>query len=290
VVAMKNIIIMDNRPYIRYRVKELIEKGEIVIHEASNSTHLFNKLRELNNDVDLLIIEINLKEEDGIEIIKNLRKKKIEIPFMVLTSLNTRDAFIKSVKAGAVDYFLKPFNGDDFVRRVIKHISNGQNLSIEDVKETYKEKKGVSSLNDYLAEKIGSALGNEGNISFIMFIVFKSEKDLTIDLHNDHEIYTNYAYDRIKSLTNEVDRFERYGSNAFIGIYPSYSQDRIIEINEEIIQRFDKLRAEDVILSDYYFGSVSATLPQDGKTYKEILEKLEERINKKIKTHQKKSS
>jgi DNA-binding response OmpR family regulator len=278
---MTNIIIMDNRPYIRYRVKEVIEKDDIAIHEVANSTQLHNKLKELDYKVSLIILEINLKDEDGIEIIKKLRKRNIDIPFMVLTLVNTREAFIKSVKAGAVDYFLKPFDARDFSRRVISHAMTKEITVIEVNNEANIQNKEVK-LDEYIVNKISKAKEINQKISFIMFIVFKSENDLTIDLNKDNELFTNFAYGKIKSFMSEADRFEKYAANAFISVYPSLDEDGIIEKNNKILTAFNENRRKDSSLSGFYFDSVCATFPEDGSTYEEIIEKLTDRINSKI--------
>jgi DNA-binding response OmpR family regulator len=276
---MTNVIIMDNRPYIRYRVKELLEKDNMYIHEVANSSQLYIKLNELNNDVALIILEINLKDEDGIEIIKKLRKKNVNVPFMVLTVVNTRDAFIKSVKAGAVDYFLKPFDDKDFVKRVIKHAMT-KDITVVELPE--QEEQVDIKLNDYAVNMISSAKDKNESISFIMFIVFKSENDLTIDLNRDHELFSKYAYDKLKALMTEADRFDKYGSNVFIGVYPSVSEDGIAEKNEKLSKAFGDLKKVEKSFANFYFDSVYATFPEDGDTYEEIMEKLTGRINNKI--------
>lgn len=284
---MANVIIMDNRPYIRYRVKELLEKDNMFVHEVANSSQLYIKLNELNNEVALIILEINLKDEDGIEIIKKLRKKNVNIPFMVLTLVNTREAFIKSVKAGAVDYFLKPFDDKDFTRRVIRH---AMTKDITVVELPPQEEQVEVKLNEYAINKITYAKYKNESISFIMFIVFKSENDLTIDLNRDHELFSKYAYDKLKTLMTEADRFDKYGSNVFIGVYPSVSEDRIAEKNEKLSKAFADLKKVEKSFAHFYFDSVYATFPEDGNSYEEIKEKLTARINNKILVLQRKNN
>jgi CheY-like chemotaxis protein len=277
-VMMTNIIIMDNRPYIRYRVKELLQKDTMAIHEVANSTQLFSKFKELNNDVALIILEIHLKDEDGIEIIKKLRKRNIAVPFMVLTSVNTREAFIKSVKAGAVDYFLKPFNAKDFSKRVISHAMT-KDITVIEIEN---EENSILNISDYTEGKIKIAKLTKASVSFIMFIVFKSENDLTIDLSRDNEVFTDFAYDKMKGIMSEANRFEKHGSNIFIGIYPSLSEKDVAVENEKLLKSFDELKRKESSFSKYYFDSVCATFPQDGGTYEEIVERLTTRINNKI--------
>ena len=110
VVTMENIIILDDMSYVRYRVKEVLEEKDIKVYEASTSFEFFNKLSEKKDNIDLIILEIGLIREDGIEVIEKIRQKNIDIPVMILTKMNTRESFAKAVKNGASDYvFLSYF-------------------------------------------------------------------------------------------------------------------------------------------------------------------------------------
>jgi DNA-binding response OmpR family regulator len=272
---MTNIIIMDSRPYIRYRVKDLIEKTDTLVHEAANSAQLFNKLRELNNEVDLLILDINLRDEDGIEVVKRMKKRQIEIPFMVLTSINTKDAFIRSVKAGAIDYFLKPFDDQLFAKRVLRH-SKGEHIISED-NSTAEE----IDFTNYLDNEIDKAIEGNQKISAIMFILFKTNEDVSIDINHEDKMFSDAIFNQIKALTLGVDRFDKHGSNTFIGIYPNCDETSIKDINDSIIKRFEETQKEEAS-SEFYFDSVYATYPNDGDTRDKLMSNLEWKINEKI--------
>ena len=63
-------------------------------------------------------MEVGLNKEDGFEVIKKIKSKDNNIPIMIVTSLNTRNAFIKGIKAGAVEYILKPFDNKFLLERI----------------------------------------------------------------------------------------------------------------------------------------------------------------------------
>ncbi len=283
---MKNIIILDNRPYIRYRVKDLIEKNGMVVHEVSNSSQLYNKLSELKNKVDLLILEINLKDEDGIDIIKKLKRKNINIPFMVLTSLNTRDAFIKSVKEGAIDYFIKPFDDKIFYDRVVRHAEGDKTIQAIPDKNFEKE----ISFKDYLEEEIHKAEIGKYKLSIVMSIFFKSLKDVTLDIENDNLIMTDYIYNKIKNAAMDAGKFSKYGSRTFIGAYPMCNEIEVKDLSKEMIENFNKVKENDSIIRDYYFDNVYVTFPNEGKNKEELLDRLTEKMQENIKEKRKKAN
>lgn len=283
---MKNIIILDNKPYIRYRVRDIASKNDILVHEVSNSSQLYTKLNELKNEVDLLIVEINLKDEDGLEIMRNLKKKNLNIPFMVLTSLNTRDAFIRAVKEGAIDYFLKPFDDRVFLDRVTRH-AEGDN-SIESSKAIQKNIKELP-FNEYFEEEINKARSGAYKLSVIMTIFFKSLKDVTIDLQNDNMVVTDYMYNKLKGVMPEGGRFSKYGSRTFLGVYPFCDKEQMDKLNKDIMLKINHLKDIDSVATNYFFDSVTVTFPDDGNSAEEILDKVTEKMKENIKQKQIKS-
>lgn len=280
---LKRVVILDSKHYIRYRVKELIGKEDMEVYEASNYSQLLTRLGELKNSVDLIIIEINLKEEDGIEVIQKIRKKKIDIPFMVLTNLNTMDAFSRAIKEGAVDYFVKPFDEIKFNERVNRHVNGDFGINpirIED------GNKNNLHIDDYIEYEIEKARSKKYSLSIIMTVFFKSLRDLTMDINNDNMLIEDYVYGKLKSILPEVQYFEKYGFRTFIGIYPNTDEKGINASSRNMLDKIKKLKDMDSILKEYYFDNVEITFPSEGIDKKQIIEKLTNKMEEKIKAKQ----
>ncbi|MBU3194147.1 response regulator [Clostridium algidicarnis] len=280
---MKRVVILDSKHYIRYRVKELIGKEDMEVYEASNYSQLLTRLGELKNSVDLIIIEINLKEEDGIEVIQKIRKKKIDIPFMVLTNLNTMDAFSRAIKEGAVDYFVKPFDEIKFNERVNRHV-NGD-FGINPIRIENGNKNNLH-IDDYIEYEIEKARSKKYSLSIIMTVFFKSLRDLTMDINNDNMLIEDYVYGKLKSILPEVQYFEKYGFRTFIGIYPNTDEKGINASSRNMLDKIKKLKDMDSILKEYYFDNVEITFPSEGIDKKRIIDKLTNKMEEKIKAKQ----
>jgi DNA-binding response OmpR family regulator len=77
--------------------------------------------------VDLLIMDRNLPHIEGVEFVKNLRKKGFQTPIIFLTAKVEYSHKIEGLEAGADDYITKPFNVNEFllrVKAVIRRTSN----------------------------------------------------------------------------------------------------------------------------------------------------------------------
>jgi len=70
------------------------------------------------NDYDMIILDIMLPNMSGIELCREIRKKGIQSPIMMLTARDTVDDKVTGLDSGADDYMTKPFSFDEFLARV----------------------------------------------------------------------------------------------------------------------------------------------------------------------------
>ena len=61
-----------------------------------------------NNDYDLMLLDLKMPGIDGVSVMKQISKTKPSLLVIVLTAHATLDSAIEAIKAGAVDYLLKP--------------------------------------------------------------------------------------------------------------------------------------------------------------------------------------
>lgn len=71
-----------------------------------------------SGDFDLIILDLMLPKKDGFEVCKNLRKKGISIPILILTAKDSTSSKITGLNFGADDYLIKPFSFDELVARI----------------------------------------------------------------------------------------------------------------------------------------------------------------------------
>jgi DNA-binding response OmpR family regulator len=104
---MRILIIEDDQ-----RVADLIKRG---LEEQSFTATvaydgLMGKKLALEQDYDLVITDIILPKLDGLELSKQLRAAKPDVPIIMLTALGTTDDKVEGFDAGANDYLVKPFD------------------------------------------------------------------------------------------------------------------------------------------------------------------------------------
>ncbi|WP_370049537.1 MULTISPECIES: response regulator transcription factor CtrA [Salipiger] len=83
-------------------------------------------------DYDLILLDLNLPDIDGDEVLRQLRMARISTPILILSGADDTDSKIKGFGFGADDYLTKPFHRDELVARIhaIIRRSKGHSQSV----------------------------------------------------------------------------------------------------------------------------------------------------------------
>lgn len=123
---MKNIILVvdDDKTNLTLAQKILLPQYRIA---ATNSGMAALKYLE-NNHPDLILLDINMPEMDGFEVMEQLRRNErhAAIPVIFLTADNLAETEVKCFQMGAMDFVVKPFVPDILLSRVGKTIELNQ--------------------------------------------------------------------------------------------------------------------------------------------------------------------
>ncbi len=111
---MRILLIEDEK-----RVAGFIERG---LKEARYAVDLAGTGEEgiylsESNPYDLIILDIMLPDKDGIAVCKELRRKKIDSPILLLTARDRVKDKVQGLNAGADDYLTKPFDFEELLAR-----------------------------------------------------------------------------------------------------------------------------------------------------------------------------
>jgi len=69
-------------------------------------------------DYDIILLDINLPDMSGYEVLRTLRVAKVKTPVLILSGLAALDDKVKGLGFGADDYLTKPFHKDELVARI----------------------------------------------------------------------------------------------------------------------------------------------------------------------------
>jgi DNA-binding NarL/FixJ family response regulator len=131
---MIRIAIADDHEIVRNGLILLVEKEEEmkVEAEASSCSELMSLLEEKN--IDLLILDLNLGDKNGIESLENVSNHFPELPILVLSTYPEEPYAIQTFKAGASGYLNKTVISSELIK-AIKKITAGKKYISESLAE-----------------------------------------------------------------------------------------------------------------------------------------------------------
>ena len=125
---MKKILIVDDEEDLTNMLKDYFQLQDFFVYTANSGTEALNKIDE---KLDLIILDINMPDIDGIEICKKIRNF-ITCPIIFLTAKIQEQDRINGLMAGGYDYILKPFSLDELNVRVTAHLRREERVKLKD--------------------------------------------------------------------------------------------------------------------------------------------------------------
>jgi NarL family two-component system response regulator LiaR len=112
------LLIVDDHPVVRRGLRSLLESqaGLEVVGEAGDGGSAPALAAELRADV--VVLDLVLGDEDGAEVVRQIRRRAPRAAVVVLTSYHGDELIARSLRAGALSYLLKDSEPDELVKAV----------------------------------------------------------------------------------------------------------------------------------------------------------------------------
>jgi two-component system chemotaxis response regulator CheY len=108
---MARILVVDDAVFMRKVVSDALAKGgHEVVGEASNGLEAVARFQELSPDVTTL--DITMPEKDGLSALKEIVAIDPSARVVMCSALGQESKVLESIKAGAKDFIVKPFQPD----------------------------------------------------------------------------------------------------------------------------------------------------------------------------------
>ncbi|KUJ61276.1 two-component system response regulator [Flavobacteriaceae bacterium CRH] len=113
---MNKVLLVEDDP----RVASFITRGlEEHLYEVKTIAKGFDAIKEvMENEYNIIILDIMLPDITGFEVCELLRSRKIIVPILILSALDTPHEKVKGLQAGADDYLAKPFLFEELLARI----------------------------------------------------------------------------------------------------------------------------------------------------------------------------
>ncbi len=124
------VVIIDDDAFQQKIIKDCLKdepyKIISILHGEPALTFL------LRNQPDLILLDINMPDFSGIEILQRIKSYKhlSGVPIIMVTSDQTRDTILECIRKGATNYIVKPFTQSLLIEKVSTALKNAT-VSIE---------------------------------------------------------------------------------------------------------------------------------------------------------------
>ena len=137
------VMLVDDHALIREGIKQLLEfDGSIdVIEQASDGAECLEKLQPVLPDI--LLLDINMPNVNGIEVLEEIKKKNIPVKVLMLTVHSEVEYLVQAVDIGANGYILKD-SGSEELKKAIQSVMEG---------DSYIQPSLIPSLNSRLVNR-----------------------------------------------------------------------------------------------------------------------------------------
>lgn len=175
---MKRILIIEDDPAIMIGMEQLFSsENYLVLKSERGDSGLNLALKEFP---DLIILDINLPNLNGIDVCKKLRENNFNNPIIIVTSKSEQIDKVIGLEIGADDYMTKPFNSRELLARVRANLRRNEKW------------QGTG-----IEEKLNGT--GKTFIRRLLAIMFTDMKDYSRKMHFDEKLTL-----RLLSIHNEI--------------------------------------------------------------------------------------
>lgn len=110
------VLMVEDEKYMARAVAEVLQKNHFIVDLAYDGQYGLDCA--LSNIYDIMIFDIMLPGRDGLSILQEVRKSRIETPVILLTARGQLEDKVRGLDLGADDYLAKPFHTDELLARL----------------------------------------------------------------------------------------------------------------------------------------------------------------------------
>jgi CheY-like chemotaxis protein len=122
---MARVLVVDDETLVRGVVGRMVAKADHEVHEASDGVEAVERVRE--GDYDVVLLDINMPEMNGIEVISKLRDIAPELPVVAMSGggLLPKSLLLANANLlGASETIEKPFKPEELVATIERALAS----------------------------------------------------------------------------------------------------------------------------------------------------------------------
>ncbi len=117
----ERVWIIDDDPAIRYVLDEFFRSQKLPVRTFADGASMNAALA--TDSPELVIADIRLNGESGLELMQSLRQSRPELPVIIMTAYSDLDSAVRAFQGGAFEFLAKPFDLEEVGRLVRKALN-----------------------------------------------------------------------------------------------------------------------------------------------------------------------
>ena len=124
----KVLVVDDDQAVLNYLNIFLLQAGTFDVTTLANSRKALDLLQ--NNHYDLLLLDMDMPEVTGLDILKGIQDNSVDVETIVLTGVEDVGLAVNAMKLGAIEYLIKPVDNERLLSLMSSALENRKNQKL----------------------------------------------------------------------------------------------------------------------------------------------------------------
>ncbi len=141
---MSKVLVVEDDVAFGTMLKTFLEKRDYKVNLVYSADEAFRSISSTN--FDLVLTDVRLPDDDGLEILKKLKEKDASTPVIIMTSYAQISMAVLAMKEGAFDYVSKPFRPESILQTIENGLASKHESDAKPAKPKPAKKEKPSSV------------------------------------------------------------------------------------------------------------------------------------------------
>jgi len=168
--ANATILVADNDPYVQEALKDRLESLGYQVLQATDGTQALGMM--FRQAPHMAFLDIEMPGMKGIEVLKQVRRREMDFPVVMITAYGTIDLAVEAMKEGAFDFIPKPFKGNHIalvVQKALEQQRLKQNIAVLS-EESEKRHQLIAGTSEKMNSAIDAAKKSAASSSTVLLL------------------------------------------------------------------------------------------------------------------------
>ncbi len=106
----QSVLVIDDEKKLAQLFAEILENEGLTVYTAHKGGDGLAKLDEIGDEIGMVFTDMKLPDMTGNDVLREVKRRRHDLPVVVVTGFATKDGAVEAMRLGAYDYLSKPFN------------------------------------------------------------------------------------------------------------------------------------------------------------------------------------